>query len=123
MLTPTQDQWMGQLRQLLPVIGTLLTALGWITPEAWAGYTTIILTVAGPLMIFGSMVWSLIANSRKSIMISATKNLEDAAPAEKAAMVKAVAELPAVAEIKLDPTVPEARVINASTPENVKIAA
>lgn len=120
MLTPTQDQWMGQIRQLLPILGTLLTTLGFVTPEAWAGYTTIILTVAGPIMIACSVVWSWIANSRKSVMASAAANLPDAAPTEKAAVVAAVADLPEVKTVELDKSQPTAMAINTLTPHNVQ---
>ena len=29
----TQDQLMGLLRQVLPILGTLATAFGWLTPD------------------------------------------------------------------------------------------
>lgn len=120
MLTPTQDQWMGQLRQILPVIGTLLTTLGIMTPEEWQSWFTLIMAAAGPIIIAGSVVWSWIANSRKSVMQSAAANLEDAAPAEKAAVVEAVAKMPEVKSIDLDKSQPAAVAINALTPPNVQ---
>ena len=120
MLTPTQDQYMGQLRQLLPVIGAVLTTLGLVTPAEFANWSTVILNIAGPILILGSMGWSYVANSRKSIVQSAAANLPDAAPAEKAAVVAAVADLPEVKTVTLDKSQPAAQAINLATPGNVQ---
>lgn len=60
----TQDQVMGLLRQLLPVIGTILTAFGWTDAAGWANWTNMIMAAAGPAMILGSAVWTVIANTK-----------------------------------------------------------
>lgn len=119
MLTPTQDQYMGQLRQLLTALGVLATAFGY-SPEKISFWTNLILQIAGPIMIGGSLLWSWIANSRKSVMASAAANLPDAAPTEKAAVVAAVADLPEVKTVELDKSKPTAMAINAVTPHNVQ---
>lgn len=120
MLTPTQDQYMGQLRQLLQILGTVLTTLGIVTAEEWQNWFSLIITIAGPVIIVGTAAWSWYANSRKSVMASAAANLPDAAPTEKAAVVAAVAELPEVKTIALDKSQPTAMAINTLTPHNVQ---
>jgi hypothetical protein len=70
---PSTDQIAAQLRLLLPALGAVLTTFG-LTKEA--SYTTTALLVAGPLSILIGMVWSLIANTRKSIMASAAKSVD-----------------------------------------------
>lgn len=69
----SQDQLTGLIRQLLPVVGTLLGALGWVTPDKWAGITAFILQAVGPLLVLASLVWSVIANTKASILASAAK--------------------------------------------------
>lgn len=69
----SQDQLMGLLRQLLPLIGGLFVGLGWISPTFLSHATEIILQVAGPLSIIVGVIWSAIANSKASILTSAAK--------------------------------------------------
>lgn len=101
-LTPSQDQVVAQLRLLLPALGSMAIMLGIMSPDLVGKWTTLILTAIGPAMIIGGMIWSLIANSKKSIITS-------------------VANMPEVQKIKLEPTV-EARQLEAVTPENVKVS-
>lgn len=68
----TQDQLMGLLRQLAPIFGTLLTVFGMKSAAANALVDTI-MTIAGPIMLVGSTIWTYIANSRASIMKSAAQ--------------------------------------------------
>ena len=121
-LTPTQQQQMGQLRQLLQTLGMLAAAVGWGTPADIANWITVILQAAGPLMMIGGFAWDWYANRRKAILESAAKSLESAPAAEKAMVVKAVADLPEVTKIDLDKTVPGAHTINAATPNNVTVS-
>lgn len=67
----TQDQIMGLLRQLLPVLGTLATSLGILTADQVGSITATVLTLAGPVMIVGGAIWALFANSKTSIIKSA----------------------------------------------------
>ena len=66
----TQDQLMGLLRQVLPILGTLATAFGWLTPDKVASLTANILAIAGPLVTLARMVWAWIATSKTSIAAS-----------------------------------------------------
>jgi len=63
---------MGLLRQLLPVLGTIAMALG-VSAATWNAWTNTILTVAGPIMVLASFIWSVLANSKYSIIQSASK--------------------------------------------------
>lgn len=67
----TQDQVMGLLRQILPIVGTLLAALGFSKIAAGiAGNMDIIIAIAGAVFNVASLVWALIANSKTSIVKS-----------------------------------------------------
>lgn len=121
-LTPTQQQKMGQLRQLLQTLGMLAAAVGWGTPADIANWTTIILQAAGPAMMIGGFAWDWWANRRKAILQSAATTLESAPAAEKAMVVKAVADLPEVKAIDLDKTAQATPAINAATPVNVTVS-
>ena len=66
----TQDQLMGLLRQVLPILGTLATAFGWLTPDKVASLTANILAIAGPAVTIIGIVWAWIANSKASIAAS-----------------------------------------------------
>jgi hypothetical protein len=77
---PSQDQVMGQLRVIIPALGTIVTALG--VSQADAGsYTQIALASVGPIAYVIVAVWSAIANSRASIMAAAAKPVTPNAPA------------------------------------------
>jgi hypothetical protein len=71
-LTPSQDQLMGQLRLLIMAIGTAATTVGAssTTTNYWVN---VALTLTGPAIIIGSIIWSLFVNSRASIMKAASK--------------------------------------------------
>lgn len=79
-LTPTQDQVMGQLRIIIPALGTLVTAFG-VTSAQANSWAQIALASVGPISYIITAVWSLIANSRKSIMASAAKPVDANTPA------------------------------------------
>ena len=69
-----QDQIMGLLRQVLPIIGGIATALGWLSPDKVASLTATILAIAGPAAMLVGVVWSLIANKQTSIAASLGAN-------------------------------------------------
>lgn len=96
----TQDQVMGLLRQLLPAIGALALVLG-VSQTTVSYWTNLILQIAGPISIVVGVIWSLVANSKKSILTSA-------------------ANMPEVKEITIDKTAPAAsELAGAGTPNNV----
>lgn len=65
-----QDQIMGLLRQFLPIVGGIATSLGWIAPDKVASLTALILSIAGPLVMLGGIVWAFIANKPTSVAAS-----------------------------------------------------
>jgi hypothetical protein len=69
----TQDQVMGLLRQFLPIVGTLLVAFKVVpSNDAAQTLTADILAAVGAVMALGSFGWTLIANSKSSIIKSAS---------------------------------------------------
>lgn len=98
----SQDQLLALLRQVLPILGTLLTVFGLSSATATA-ITNTLMSIAGPLMMIASTIWSLFANSKKSILTSA-------------------ANMPEVKTITIDTNVPGAAATLQATPDNVKPA-
>jgi hypothetical protein len=80
MSIPSQEQVMGQLRIIIPALGTVATALGISQAEA-GSYTQIALASIGPISYVICGLWSLAANSRASIMASAAKPVDASTPA------------------------------------------
>lgn len=103
MLGMSQEQVLGLVRQILPVLGGIAVALGWLTTNQVASLTATVLQIAGPAMIIGSTVWSLINKT-------------------KANLVSTVANMPEVKSVTLDPTKEGVSDLNLTTPTNVKIA-
>lgn len=62
----TWDQIAGLLRQILPFVGGFAIARGWLNTEQVAGIT-------GAVVTLGGVLWSIKANSKGSIIASATK--------------------------------------------------
>jgi hypothetical protein len=77
---PSQDQVMGQLRVVIPALGTIVTALGLSQAQA-NSYTQIALASIGPISYIVVAMWSLVANSRASIMKAASKPAAPGLPA------------------------------------------
>lgn len=98
----TPQQVTDLLRQLLPVLGTVLTAWG-VSADKWTSISNLLLLIAGPGMIVVSAIWGFIRNT-------------------KAGLVTAAAQVPEVKNITLTSTAPESQSINAQTPSNVTIA-
>lgn len=90
----TQDQLMALARQLLPILGTLLTVFGMSSATAQAT-VNLIMTIMGPLTLVGSAIWSFISNSRASIMASAAKPVTPSAPAPQIILPQEEAKLAA----------------------------
>jgi len=89
---PTQDQVMGQLRIIIPAIGTIISAFG-ISSTAAGTYTAMAMTAVGPISYFVVAIWSLIANSRASIMASAAKPAAPGVAAPQIILPKEEADL------------------------------
>jgi len=91
---PTQDQVMGQLRIIIPALGTIATAYGLTSAQA-NSYTQMALTMIGPISYVVTAIWSLVANSRESIMKSAAKPADANTPAPQIILPKQEADLAA----------------------------
>lgn len=89
-LTPSSDQLVAQLRILIPILGTLISATGWVSAEQMGPIISNLLILIGPVTYLATAIWSLYANSRASIMTAAAKPSADGvlpqiqlAPSEK----------------------------------------
>jgi hypothetical protein len=89
---PSQDQVMAQLRIIIPALGTIVTALGISNSEA-GSYTQMALTMVGPISYVIVAIWSFVANTRKSILLSASKPAEPGVPAPQIILPKEEAAL------------------------------
>lgn len=108
MLGMSQEQLLGLLRQVLPIVGTLLVSLGFMKPETFSAWTATIMTIAGPLMIIWSAVWSLIDKTRDSMIAKADVIAKDpTSPLKALVMTNTV----------------EGREITNSTPGNTTVTA
>ena len=102
----TQDQLMGLIRQLLPVVGGIAVALGWFTADQVGKLMQVILQIAGPVSVVLGAIWSLIANGKVSILTSAANM-----PEVKKIVVAAAESTPEATEA--------ARSLAIATPVNV----
>lgn len=85
------------IRQVLPIVGTMLTIFGVKSATANA-LVDMIMTITGPAITIGSVVWMFIRNTTGGLISQA-------------------AALPEVQSIKLEPAAPTA--IVQATPANV----
>ena len=89
---PSQDQIMGQLRVIIPSVGVIISAFGVSTIQE-KYYEGMILAAIGPISFLIVTIWSAIANSRKSIMLSAAKPVDANTPAPQIVLPAAEAAL------------------------------
>lgn len=92
MAVPTQDQVMGQLRVIIPAIGTVISAVG-VSSTSVNYYVGIAMTAVGPIAYGITALWSLYANSRKSIMASAAQPVDANTPPPQIVLPKEEAAL------------------------------
>jgi len=104
----TPQQVTDLMRQILPVIGSLLTTLGLVTGDKWTTWSNLILLIAGPVMIIFSAVVGFFQHSKQGVLTSAATLTTDTG-------------LPLVKKIELNPA-PETPSLNAVTPANVTVA-
>lgn len=90
-------QFEALARQILPIVGTLLTVLGIKSATANA-IVDMLMAIAGPAMTIASVIWMFFAN-------------------RSAALITKTATLPEVKSVTLEPTASAATV--AATPSNV----
>ncbi len=102
-LTPSQDQVMGQLRIIIPSLGTLVTAFGVTTAQA-NSWTQLALASVGPISYIIVAIWSFIANSRESIMKSAAKPVDANTPPPQIILPKEEAALAQVLPTNVNTT-------------------
>jgi hypothetical protein len=79
-LAPSQDQVMAQLRILIPALATAATAFGVNATEAGSA-AQIALASLAPISYVIVVIWSMFANTRKSIMLAASKPVDASTPA------------------------------------------
>jgi hypothetical protein len=79
-ITPSQEQVTAQLRIIIPALGTIVTAFG-ISQTQSNLYTQMILDSVGPISYLICGIWSLIANTRQSIIAKAAKPADANTPA------------------------------------------
>lgn len=72
-VTPSTDQAVAQLRILIPALGAMASTAGWLTAEQVGPLVSNSLIAIGPLMYLAGAIWSLVANTRASILASAAK--------------------------------------------------
>lgn len=70
----TADQIAAQLRLIIPALGTIISAVG-VSSTQVTHYEQMAIVAVGPISYIGAAIWSLYANSRKSIMMSAAKSV------------------------------------------------
>lgn len=99
----TEQQKLDMLRQVLQVIGTLMTTLGFFGADVVATWINTIMQVAGPTMIFVGFVWGLFTNKASSVITQ-------------------VANMDEVKKVELEPG-RDASSLSAATPGNVTVAA
>ena len=92
------EQTSGQLRQLLQIVGTLLTTLGYLQPGMADTWIPVVMQIAGPISMIAGMVWSWWVNRPVNIVAS-------------------------VAAMGKDPASPVKGVITTNTKEGVAMAA
>jgi len=89
---PSQDQVMGQLRILIPALATVATALG-VSNTAAGSYEQMAMALIAPIAYFITLIWGLIADSRHSIMLAASKPVVPGAPVPQIVLPKQEAAL------------------------------
>jgi hypothetical protein len=63
-----KEQLIGLLRHLLPFIGGIATARGYIAQESWAIFSEQLLQLAGPVITIAGLVWSYLDKTDKAIV-------------------------------------------------------
>lgn len=76
----TNDQIMALLRQVMPIVGTMLTVFGLSSATA-NSIVNLIMSGAGPTLTLAGILWAFFANTRASIMASAAKPVAPGVPA------------------------------------------
>lgn len=89
---PSQDQVMGQLRTIIPALGTIVSAFG-VSGATANHYVDLGLALVGPISYLVTAIWSLVANSRASIMAAAAKPAAPGVAAPQIVLPKEEADL------------------------------
>lgn len=66
----TVDMIMGLVRQVLPAVGMVLVMLGWLEQGAADDLMNKVFVAIGAMMTVGSSIWSMLANTKASILQS-----------------------------------------------------
>lgn len=65
------EQIVGTIRQFLPFVGGIITALGWNKDGKFDSLANAAIALIGPAMTFGSLVWSLVSKTNAAIVTKA----------------------------------------------------
>lgn len=107
-----QAQVLIFVRLLLHIVGAVMTTLGLTEAGPWSAFTDAVLSVVGPIMNVGALVWTWWAS-------------------RKAAVVQRVAAMPEVKGVVMEPTqagtaianaIPGPTVVPAGTAQAVRLA-
>lgn len=90
------------VRTFLTMAGTVAMTLGWLTPEKVGEYTAFALSILGPILTLGTIVWTMVSGMQSS-------------------QVARVAAMPNVKQVVLDGTVSGTTALNKATPNNVVV--
>jgi len=104
----TKEQIEGLIRQMMPVIGGIFMALGFMTADKWNTVMTVTFELMGPVLIIASTVWSVMSKTRTAILISAAGLMDTTGT-------------PLVKKVELNPRALEAAPLAAATPTNVVV--
>lgn len=77
---PSQEQVTAQLRIIIPALGTIVTAFGISQADA-GSWVQIGLASVGPISYVVIAIWSIMANTRQSIIARAAKPVDAKTPA------------------------------------------
>jgi hypothetical protein len=66
-----KEQVIGLLRHLLPFIGGIATARGYIAQESWTVFSEQLLQMAGPVITIAGLVWSYFDKTDSAIVAKA----------------------------------------------------
>jgi len=101
---PSQDQVMGQLRAIIPAVGTIVSALGIYNVDKTGALVAGLLTAVGPLSYLITAIWSGIAHLQSN-QIAAVAALATG-PASPTAVAAQTAIIQAASAIAQDPSIP-----------------
>lgn len=81
------EQTSGQLRQMLQIVGTLLTTLGYLKPGMADTWIPVVMQIAGPISMIAGVIWSWWVNRPANLVASVVAMAADPASPVKGVVV------------------------------------